>query len=119
MVEPAWLVILLGLAGLSVRGRGRWRLHGHPVAPPPRRPVEEIAVEARRLAPLVHHPPRGISFARFQARVHHYDRVLAEACAALGVEHLLGVLTGSELDRERERVETRLWLLGLRIDETA
>jgi hypothetical protein len=43
-----------------------------------------------------------------------------EACAALGVDHLLQVLPpGQELDVERVRVEGLLWLAGLRIDEAA
>jgi hypothetical protein len=40
--------------------------------------------------------------------------VLAEACLALGVDHLLGVLApGPELDAERQRVELRLSGYGL------
>ena len=97
----------------------RFRRSG-PAPLPRRRPVEQIAGEARRLSPVVHHPPRGISFAKYAAHRHRYDRLLAAACVALEVDHLLDVLEpGPDLDRERERVETRLWLLGLRIDEVA
>jgi hypothetical protein len=123
-VDPAWLavpvVVLAVAAGVRLCSRlptGR-RRRTSPLTPA--RPVEQIAVEARRLAPVVHHPPRGTSFAKFEARRHRYDRLLAAACAALEVDHLLDVLEpGTELDRERERVQTRLWLLGLRVDEVA
>lgn len=90
--------------------------------PPPtaRRPLEQIARQARLLAPRVHEPPRGTSFAKYQGWVSAYDRLLAEGCRALEVEHLLGVLEpGQELDIERARVESLLWLAGLRIDEAA
>jgi hypothetical protein len=47
-----------------------------------------------------------------------YDHVLAEACTALDVEHLLGVLEpGDERDLERRRVQDLLWVAGLRIDD--
>lgn len=132
-VEPAWLAVpALGLAMAAELWVGRCLLAYRPLgirlrrrrttADParPRLPVEQIAAEARRLAPVVHHPPRGMSFAKFEGRRHHYDRLLAAACDALEVEHLLDVLEpGVELDRERDRVQTRLWLLGLRIDEVA
>lgn len=116
------VVVLAVVVGVRL-GHGLPRIRSRrrcPVVSAPRRPVEQIAVEARRLAPVVHHPPRGTSFAKFEARRHRYDRLLAAACAALEVDHLLDVLEpGTELDRERERVETRLWLLGLRIDDAA
>ena len=124
-MEPAWLavpvVVLAVVAGVRLGARlpGLFRRHG-PVLGSARRPVGQIAVAARRLAPVVHHPPRGTSFTKFEARRHRYDRLLAAACAALEVDHLLDVLEpGTELDRERERVQTRLWLLGLRVDEAA
>jgi len=113
-------VVLAVVAGVRL-GVGLPGLRIRPLRPAPaRRPVEQIAVEARRLAPVVHHPPRGMSFTKYEARRHRYDRLLAAACAALEVDHLLDVLEpGTELDRERERVQTRLWLLGLRVDEAA
>lgn len=84
------------------------------------RPLELIVADARRLAPRAQHPPRGTSRAKIIAVSYAYDHVLAEACAALGIEHLLGVLEpGEELDAERRRVEGLLWLAGLRIDDPA
>lgn len=91
-----------------------------PIPQPARRPIEVIARDARLLALRVHQPPRGVSFAKYQGWVSAYDRLLCEGCAALEVDHLLGVLeTGVERDRERDRVESLLWLAGLRIDEAA
>jgi hypothetical protein len=86
---------------------------------PAGRPLEIVAQDARRLAGRFHHPPPGTSFAKIEGARRAYEYVLAEACAALEVEHLLGVLPpGDELDVERMRVEGVLWLAGLRIDET-
>jgi hypothetical protein len=84
------------------------------------RPLERIAQDVRRLATRFHHPPPGASFAKLEGARRAYDHVLAEACEALQVEHLLGVLPpGDELEVERVRVEGLLWLAGLRIDDTA
>jgi hypothetical protein len=118
---------------LPVGPDGRWvapvRLTAHPVRAlrdrlrrrrplPLGRPLEEIAADARRLAPRALHPPRGTSRAKVVALCYAYDHVLTEACAALGVEHLLGVLQpGDERDLERQRVQDLLWLAGLRIDD--
>lgn len=76
-----------------------------------------IAADARRLCRRVHDPPRGTSYAKYQAWQWTYDHVLSEGCRALEIPHLLDVLApGEERDRERQRVETLLWLAGLRID---
>ncbi len=84
------------------------------------RPWEEIVRDARRYAARVHQPPRGTSFAKHQAACSVYDRVLGEACAALGLPHLLAVLPpGEERDAERQRIETQLWLAGLRLEDAA
>jgi hypothetical protein len=84
------------------------------------RPFEEVAADAHRLGRQFHCLPQGASFARFEARRQAYDAVLTEACRALGVDHLLGVLpAGPDLDRERERVELVLDLAGLRLDDAA
>lgn len=105
----------------AVTDRVRERLRPpRPVPVAPRRPIEVIAQEARLLAQRVHQPPRGVSFAKYQGWLSAYDRLLCEGCAALDVDHLLGVLEpGDERDRERDRVESLLWLAGLRIDEAA
>jgi hypothetical protein len=104
---------------LADRLRERFRAP-RPLPVPPRRPIEVVAAEARLLALRVHHPPRGVSFAKYQGWVSAYDRLLGEGCAALEVEHLLDVLEpGEERDLERSRVESLLWLAGLRIDEVA
>jgi len=91
-----------------------------PAPPKPRgRPIELIARDAYRLGRQFRHLPPGVSFARFEARRLAYDEVLAEACLALGVEHLLGVLPpGTDLDRERQRVEVLLDRAGLSLDDS-
>ena len=109
----------MGLIGLPARRFRRWwRRRSAPE--PTGRPLELIAAEARRLGQRANNPPRGTSRAKVVAFRYAYDHVLAEACAALEIEHLLGVLEpGDELDGERSRVESLLWLAGLRIDRAA
>jgi hypothetical protein len=108
------------LRGLTRRRNGD-RGAAAPAAPPrPRRPIEDIVSDARRYASRVHEPPRGTSYAKHVAACSVYDRVLGEACAALDIEHLLGVLPpGEERDAERTRIETALWLAGLRLEDAA
>jgi hypothetical protein len=86
-----------------------------PQAPVPRgRPIEEIARDAHRLWLSWRTVPPRSSFAQLEGRRIAYDRVLVEACCALGVEHLLEVLApGPELDQERRRVEVALVHAGL------
>lgn len=133
----AYVVVIWAASRLPFGPDARWRSHvrslGRParrlrdrvrrrsqVATPTGRPLERIAADARRLAPRAQHPPRGTSRAKIVAVLYAYDHVLAEACAALRIEHLLGVLEpGEELDAERTRVEGLLWLAGLRIDDAA
>lgn len=105
----------------AVVDRLRDRFHRpRPLPQPARRPIEVVAAEARVLGTRVHQPPRGVSFAKYQGWLCAYDRLLSEGCAALEVEHLLDVLgPGPERDAERDRVESLLWLAGLRIDEVA
>ena len=87
---------------------------------PLRRPLELIVQDARRLGPRLQNPPRGTSFAKLEGWRYAYDRALTELCDALDVEHLLGVLPpGDDREKERARVESALWLAGLRIDEVA
>ena len=136
---PAWLQILT--AYVLLLAVARWvvllpRKLGHlwspslPAPPwsrsrtrravPDRRPVEHVALDVRRLGERYHRPPPGTAFAKQEGIRRAYDAVLAEACDALGVVHLLGVLSpGPELDRERSRVEDSLWLAGIRLSEAA
>jgi len=84
------------------------------------RPIELIAHDAQRLGPRFRNLPARVSFARFEAGRRAYDAVLAEACRALEVEHLLLVIPpGPELDAERCRVERLLARSGLRLDDAA
>jgi hypothetical protein len=78
------------------------------------RPIEAIAQDARRLGCQLQHADDGRSAARITAIRLAYDDVLAECCAALGLEQLLGVLDeGPELDAERRRVEVVLSGAGM------
>jgi hypothetical protein len=102
------------------RAAGRLRSLQQPRLEPTGRPIEVIAHDAHRLGGQVRCPARGMSFARFEGRRRAYDAVLTEACRALEVDHLLGVLpAGPELDAERRRVEAVLGLAGLRLDDAA
>jgi hypothetical protein len=100
-------------ARMLARARTRWverrRLaHG--------RPWEQIARDARRLSVWHRTHPPGQSFVKYEAHRRAYDDVLAEACHALDIEHLIGVLEpGPELDSERSRVEWRLESAGLEL----
>jgi hypothetical protein len=125
MVVPV-LVIALGRRRLSAVRRRALYL-GEAVsrlrpAPPPvlGRPIEDITRDVIRLGRSFRYVPPGLSFARFEGCRRAYDLVLGEACQALDIDHLLGVLSpGPELDAERDRVESKLWLAGLRLDDAA
>jgi hypothetical protein len=87
---------------------GAWWARRRPEAPATR-PVEELAVLARRLGRRFHHPPEGQRFVKCEAVRRAYDTVLVEASQALGVTTLLTVIApGPELDAERGRVELAL-----------
>jgi hypothetical protein len=109
------------VGGLFERvGRRLRRLRGEPPPVPTGRPIQLIAQDAHRLGHQFHCVPRGASFARFEARRQAYDLVLVEACAALEIDHLIGVLpAGPDLDEERLRVEGALGLAGLRLGDAA
>jgi hypothetical protein len=100
--------------------RGWWRRrHGGEPGEPGGRPIEAIALDARRLGRQLQHANDGRSAARIAAIRHSYDDVLAEGCAALGIAELLGVLAeGPELDVERRRVEVVLIGAGLVLEDT-
>lgn len=83
---------------------------------PTTRPIEDIAVLARRLSRRFHEPPQGQRFAKAEGLRRAYDAVLAEASSQLGVINLLIILEpGPELDRERARVEWALECAGLEL----
>jgi hypothetical protein len=115
---PVWCVTPPRLA---VWCAAQVRRHRAPEPPArQRRPLELIVQDARRLGPRVENPPRGTSFAKLEGWRYAYDRALAELCDALEIQHLLGVLPpGEDREKERARVESALWLAGLRIDEVA
>jgi hypothetical protein len=130
-VVVVWVVAMLAVA---VGGRRLRRWHRRWLRPvtarvrivrpappvPVGRPIEAIARDVHRLGRFFHHPPPGISFARFEGCRRAYDDVLAEACRALDVPHLLQVLPPSpEHDRERQRVELLLGWAGLPLDDVA
>jgi hypothetical protein len=99
---------------------GCYRVHPHMEAVPDRRPIEIIAREARRLGHRFRETRHGVSFAKAEGVRRAYDEVLAEACDALGLAHLLAVLAdGPELDSERRRVERLLHIWGLQQDDAA
>ena len=130
----AGLVAAVVLA--SILGRERLaRLHtalvrtidrvraSRPAKPHPTgRPIEAIARDAHRLGVRFRCMPERVSFAQLEGNRMAYDRVLVEACTALGVDHLIEVLPpGPELDGERRRVELVLdaWGLGLGLGDAA
>jgi hypothetical protein len=108
------------LARTRSRVRGWWRRRrGGDLGEPGGRPIEDIALDARRLGRQLQHANDGRSAARIAAIRHSYDDVLAEGCAALGVAELLGVLPeGPELDGERRRVEVVLIGAGMVLEDT-
>ena len=89
-----------------------WRRRRH-LPEPQGRPIQDIAVLARRLSRRFHEPAPGQRFAKAEGLRRAYDGVLAEACGRLGVVHLLGVIEpGPDLDVERARVEWALETAG-------
>lgn len=94
----------------------RWGLRT-PLPEPECRPLEAIAADVRRLAVRYRCPPEGARFAKVEGCRRAYDNVLLEACSALGLTTLVGVLApGAELDRERVRVEQALDDAGLSVE---
>ncbi len=128
---PDWLDVLLLWAGCAVvaavlRRASVWRaahrlalevedrLHRDHLPAPATRPIEILARDVRRLGSRYHNPARGAAFAKVDGIRQAYDKVLAECCLALEIEHLLLTLPpGMELDNERSRVEHLLAQAGL------
>jgi len=114
LVVLVLLSVLVGLRGPT----GQPRLGAAAALPEATgRPFEVVSLDVHRLGRQFHYLPRGVSFARYEGRRRAYDAVLAEACRALAIEHLLTVLpVGPELDAERHRVEVRLGFAGMSLD---
>jgi hypothetical protein len=105
--ESSWTGAVVRSARRRVR-RLRRRL-----ARPHGRPIEQIARDVRDLGEDLRAVRVG-SAAGLAALSASYDAALTEACAALEVVHLLGVLDpGPERDAERHRVEASLAGAGL------
>ncbi len=126
-VVLATLAVATILAAL-LRALLGWRVWARPVAAvhdwrerrrppvPATRPIEDLALLARRLGRRYHEPAAGQRFAKTEGLRLAYDAVLAEACTALGLTHLLLVLPpGADLDTERARVEWALEVAGLEL----
>lgn len=77
-----------------------------------RRPIEDVVADLRRLHGAFHRG--GMRFAKWEGCRQAYDHVLGEVAEMVEVPHLLAVLPpGTELDRERERIEDLLEDAGL------
>ena len=121
----AWIVLLRGTERVwlprTLRRADRFLARlGRTPAPPAEatgRRIEDIACDVRRLARRYRCPQAGTRFAKLEGCRRAYDAVLVEACAALDVVTLLGVLPpGSELDAERLRVEEALAAAGMAVE---
>lgn len=129
-VALAWFLLLMCLlfprftwrTGARLWRLGvRWWRHVRPLPPrPERRPIEFIAKDAWRIGSRYHANPEGLRFAKVEGIRRAYDDVLAEACEALGITHLLRILPpGEECDTERRRVEYLLGQAGIDLPDAA
>lgn len=85
-------------------------------APPPGRPIEEIATNLRRLGADYYGGHPGRSWVKSEALRRAYDETLVEGCHALEIgSDLLSLEPGTERDAERMRVEHLLTTAGLEI----
>ncbi|MGY1618057.1 hypothetical protein ACI797_15060 [Geodermatophilus sp. SYSU D00691] len=98
---------------LQIRRSARRR--DRPPAEPPRRPIELVAADVRRLSRQLHRIPAGAPQARRRGLQAAYEDVLVEAARLLEVPHTLPVLpAGHARDTERRRLEIALAAAGLR-----
>jgi DNA-binding IclR family transcriptional regulator len=112
--------LMMSVRSEAVRERVATRLGLRRPPQPAGRPIEAISADLHRLAGRFHSLDPHASYVKVEAVRSAYDRSLAECCAALGVDHLLDVLSsGPELDAERQRVEEQLAGCGVRIPDVA
>ena len=84
-----------------------------PLAGPPRRPVESVAADLRRLAHELAVVPSGTPVARRRGLLAAYDDVLVEAAELLQVPHQLTTVPESGREMERLRLLASLEAAGL------
>jgi hypothetical protein len=96
---------VVGWAGES------WQRYSHR-QPPCGPPVEQLAVELRRLSGVLV-DPRPVSSVRRFGVERAYDETLGKACGALGIEHHLEDVRLADREFERLRVEAALEGAGL------
>jgi hypothetical protein len=118
---------LLVLPGAFLTVADRWLAGEHPLrrrrpqpAPPPtpRRPLQVVAADLRRLSRQLALVPAGASLVRWQALWAAYEDVLMEAADALEVPHELPTTpNGLPRDFERVRLITALEDAGLAVHD--
>ena len=84
-----------------------------PLAGPPRRPVQAVAADLRRLAHELAVVPSGTPVARRRGLLAAYDDVLVEAAELLQVPHQLTAVPESGREVERLRLLASLEAAGL------
>jgi hypothetical protein len=82
---------LMGVVGVALRALARRRAAHLPQSP--RRPLQVVAADLRRLARQLSLVPAGAPMLRRQALLAAYDAVLIEVAELLEVPHELGVMT--------------------------
>ena len=101
------------VGGRPIVGRRSGRAESRP-ALSPRRPVEVVAADLRRLSAQLAMVPSGAPLVRWQALWAAYDAVLVEAAELLGVAQVLPTTpVGNSRDIERLRVQAALEGAGL------
>ena len=127
VVLLALAVGLLVLPGAFLTVADRWLAGEHlvrgrrPQPPPalsPRRPLQVVAADLRRLSRQLALVPAGASLVRWQALWAAYDDVLVEAADALEIPHDLPAMpNGLPREFERVRLITALEDAGLAVHD--
>jgi hypothetical protein len=99
---------LFGRLVAAPRGQG-WRPRRIKAEGPP---IEQLAIQLRRLSAVLTAPGPVSSVRRFGVE-QAYDETLAKACAALGIEQRLGAVAPEDREFERLRVEAMVQEAGV------